>query len=124
MARDPGLKLAVAESLTCGRLQARIGTISGASEFFLGGVTAYALEQKVTLLGVDRAESRGRSNCVSARVAEQMARGRLCPLWRPTSASRRRATRKSSPSEQGVETPFAWWAALGPPQGRVPMTSR
>ena len=55
MLREPRLTLAVAESLTCGRLQARIGAISGASEFFLGGMTAYSLEQKVRHLGVDRA---------------------------------------------------------------------
>jgi len=42
--REPRLTLAVAESLTCGRLQARIGAIPGASEFFRGGVTAYALD--------------------------------------------------------------------------------
>ena len=53
--RPPRLTLAVAESVTCGRVQARIGAISGASEFFLGGITAYSLEQKVRHLGVDRA---------------------------------------------------------------------
>ena len=40
-------RLAVAESMTGGRLQARITEISGASSFFLGGVTAYALAQKI-----------------------------------------------------------------------------
>jgi len=39
MLRPPRLTLAVAESLTSGRLQARIGAISGASDFFLGGIT-------------------------------------------------------------------------------------
>ena len=38
---EPRLTLAVAESLTCGGVQSRIGGISGASEFFLGGITAY-----------------------------------------------------------------------------------
>ena len=72
--RKPKLTLAVAESLTCGRLQALIGEISGASEYFLGGITAYTLEQKVRHLGVDRATAK-RVNSVSATVAEQMARG-------------------------------------------------
>ena len=71
--------LAVAESLTCGRVQARIGAISGASEFFLGGITAYTLDQKVKHLGVDRAVA-APVNSVAAAVAEQMARG-VCALF-------------------------------------------
>lgn len=107
MTGGPRLKLAVAESLSCGRLQALIGMISGASEFFLGGVTAYALEQKVGLLGVDRAEAVA-SNCVSARVAEQMARG-ACELFGADIGVATTGYAESSP-EQGVSTPFAWWA--------------
>jgi nicotinamide-nucleotide amidase len=107
MTRGQRLKLAVAESLTCGRLQARIGTISGASEFFLGGVTAYALEQKVGLLGVDRAEAVA-TNCVSARIAEQMARG-ACVLFGADIGVATTGYAESS-AEQGVGTPFAWWA--------------
>jgi nicotinamide-nucleotide amidase len=74
MLRTPRLSLAVAESLTCGRLQARIGAASGASEYFLGGVTTYSLEQKIRLLGVERAVLEN-VNSVSAGIAEQMARG-------------------------------------------------
>jgi nicotinamide-nucleotide amidase len=107
MARGPGLKLAVAESLTCGRLQARIGAVSGASDYFLGGVTAYSLEQKVGLLGVDRAEAAA-ANCVSARIAEQMARG-ACVLFRADIGVA--TTGYAEPSvDQGVAIPFAWWA--------------
>ena len=79
MLSRPRLTLAVAESVTCGRLQARIGADSGASEYFLGGLTAYSLEQKVRHLGVDRAGAEG-VNSVSAGVAEQMARG-ACALF-------------------------------------------
>ncbi len=68
------LTLAVAESLTCGQLQARIGAISGASAFFLGGVTAYTLAQKTKLLGVPR-ELAGPVDCVSEAVARAMADG-------------------------------------------------
>ena len=68
----PPLTLAVAESLTAGHVQARIAAVSGASAYFLGGVTAYALAQKVALLGVDRAAAE-RVNCVSADVARQTA---------------------------------------------------
>lgn len=79
LAGPPALKLAVAESVTCGGLQQRIGRISGASEFFLGGITAYDAAQKFAHLGVDDAEARA-VNCVSAKVAEQMARG-VCVLF-------------------------------------------
>lgn len=107
MASGPGLTLAVAESLTCGRLQARIGAISGASDFFLGGVTAYSLEQKVGLLGVDRVEAEA-TNCVSGRVAEQMARG-ACVLFGADVGVA--TTGYAEPSvERGVAVPFAWWA--------------
>jgi nicotinamide-nucleotide amidase len=106
MLRDPRLTLAVAESLTCGRLQARIGAISGASEFFLGGVTAYALDAKVRHLGVDRAEAAA-VNGVSARVAEQMARG-ACVLFGADLGLA--TTGYAEPSaEWRVAEPFAWW---------------
>jgi nicotinamide-nucleotide amidase len=53
----PRLTLAVAESLTCGQVQAKIGTVAGASRYFLGGITAYSLAQKVRHLGVNRAHA-------------------------------------------------------------------
>jgi len=107
MLRGPRLTLAVAESLTSGRLQARIGAISGASEFFLGGMTAYSLEEKVRHLGVDRAEASA-VNSVSGRVAEQMARG-ACVLFGSDVGVA--TTGYAEPSaEWRVEEPFAWWA--------------
>ena len=106
MLREPRLTLAVAESLTCGRLQARIGAISGASEFFLGGVTAYSLEQKVRHLGIDRAGAEA-VNCVSATVAEQMARG-ACALFGSDIGVA--TTGYAEPSAQwNIDEPFAWW---------------
>src|ERR1035441_51975 len=106
MLRGPRLTLAVAESLTSGRLQARIGAISGASEFFLGGVTAYSLDEKVRHLGIDRAEACA-VNSVSARVAEQMARG-ACVLFGADLGVA--TTGYAEPSaEWNVAEPFAWW---------------
>jgi nicotinamide-nucleotide amidase len=105
--QKPRLTLAVAESLTCGEVQARIGKISGASEFFLGGITAYSLEQKVRHLGVDRAAGK-RVNAVSAEIAGQMAQG-VCALF--GSAIGLATTGYAEPSpEAGVTEPFAWWA--------------
>jgi nicotinamide-nucleotide amidase len=106
MLASPRHTLAVAESVTCGRLQARIGAISGASEFFLGGMTAYSLEQKVRHLGV---ESVGAAavNCVSASVAEQMAKG-ACDLFGSDLGIA--TTGYAEPSaERHVAEPFAWW---------------
>jgi nicotinamide-nucleotide amidase len=115
MLREPRLTLAVAESLTCGRLQARIGAVSGASEFFLGGVTAYTLEQKVELLGVSLAEANA-VNSVSAGVAEQMARG-ACRLFGSDVAAA--TTGYAEPAAQWkIETPFAWWALARHEPGR------
>ena len=103
----PGLTLAVAESLTGGRLQARVTAESGSSAYFLGGVTAYTIESKVRLLTVDRSEAEA-SACVSARVAEQMAEG-VCRLL--GSDLGLATTGWAEPSaEAGVAEPFAWWA--------------
>ncbi len=107
MLRKPRLTLAVAESMTCGRLQARVGGISGASEFFLGGLTAYAIEQKVRHLGVDRSEAKA-ANGVSAAVAEQMARG-ACRLFGADIAVATTGYAEIS-EEWNVTAPFAWWA--------------
>lgn len=107
MLGPPRLTLAAAESMTCGNVQAVIGRISGASTFFLGGVTAYTLEQKVQLLGVDRAAAR-RVNCVSAAVAQDMARG-VCTLFGSDLAVATTGYAEPSADEQ-VEAPFAWWA--------------
>lgn len=68
------LTIAVAESLTTGNIQAAIGSISGASTFFEGGMTVYNLEQKARFLGVDR-EHAEEANSVSSRVAAEMAKG-------------------------------------------------
>ena len=48
------LQLAVAESLTGGLLASRLAAATDASEWFRGGVVAYASEVKYDLLGVPR----------------------------------------------------------------------
>lgn len=107
MLAEPRLTLAVAESLTCGRVQAAVGTVSGASEYFLGGITAYSLEQKVRHLGVGRAAAR-RVNSVSAAVAEQMACG-VCRLFGSDLGVATTGYAEPSAAD-GVADPFAWWA--------------
>ena len=72
--RERKLKLALAESCTGGLVGSRITDISGSSEYFLGGVVAYAYEAKVALLGVswDTLNSKG---AVSHETVLEMARG-------------------------------------------------
>jgi nicotinamide-nucleotide amidase len=107
MLRRPALTLAVAESLTCGHVQAQIGAVSGASEYFLGGLTAYSLEQKVKLLGVNRAHARA-VDCVSQRVAVEMARG-VGALFGADLALA--TTGYAEPDRaKDIRTPLAWWA--------------
>jgi nicotinamide-nucleotide amidase len=107
MLRPTRLTLGVAESMTCGWIQTRIGAVPGASEFFLGGLTAYELDQKVRHLGVDRAHAAS-VNAVSPEVADQMALG-ACVFFKSDLSLA--TTGYAEPSlEQGVQEPFAFWA--------------
>jgi nicotinamide-nucleotide amidase len=106
MLRRPRLTLAVAESLTGGHLQARITSISGASEFFLGGLTAYELDQKVRHLGVSRAKAKA-VNSVSAGVAKQMAQG-ACELFKADVGVATTGYAQAA-AKWNVTKPFAWW---------------
>ena len=107
MLAKPALTLAAAESLTSGHVQARLGAVSGASNYFLGGVTAYTLAQKVKLLGVNRTHAR-RVNCVSQRVAVEMAQGAAALFGADLAVA---TTGYAEPSAaDGVKAPLAWWA--------------
>lgn len=66
------LTLAVAESVTCGHLQAAFAHIKDTGKFFQGGITTYNLGQKVHHLKVEPIDAE-LTNCVSKNVAIQMA---------------------------------------------------
>lgn len=118
---SPSLTLAVAESVTCGQVQARLGAVSGASNYFLGGITAYSLEQKVKHLRVNRAAAR-RVDCVSQRVAVEMAQGAAL-LFGADMAVATTGYAESNPAA-GVKVPMAWWALCHQqPRGRVAVIS-
>lgn len=105
--QDPHWTLAVAESLTAGHVQAMLSSVSGSSAYFLGGMTAYSLEQKSKLLGVDRRAAE-LVNSVSAEVARQMALGVLKLFGSDWSIA---TTGYAEPAvDPGVAVPFAWWA--------------
>ena len=72
LCRSRGLTLATAESCTGGLVAARLTSVAGSSDVFLGGVVAYANEVKVVQL-VEAAETLERYGAVSAETAEAMA---------------------------------------------------
>jgi nicotinamide-nucleotide amidase len=69
-----GRMLAVAESVTGGRISAALTSVPGASQSFAGGMTAYANAAKVALLGVQEATIE-RFGAVSEETVREMARG-------------------------------------------------
>ena len=72
--RDRQETLAVAESCTGGGLGAMLTEIPGSSDYFLGGVIAYANEVKQSLLEV-KSDDIAQFGAVSHPVAQQMAIG-------------------------------------------------
>jgi PncC family amidohydrolase len=72
--RQRGWTLAVAESCTGGLIGHRITAVAGSSDYFSGGVIAYANAVKVSLLGVswDTLNSFG---AVSQETVQEMAEG-------------------------------------------------
>jgi len=72
--RARGIKLATAESCTGGLIADRLTDVPGSSEYFIGGIVAYAYEAKVALLGVswDTLHTYG---AVSRETVLEMARG-------------------------------------------------
>ena len=72
--RERGLTLATAESCTGGLVAHRITNVPGSSDYYDGGVTAYANEVKAELLHVAR-ETLEEKGAVSAECAKEMASG-------------------------------------------------
>ena len=74
MLRSSGKTLSCAESCTGGMISHLLTTVSGSSEYYLGGVTSYHPAVKAKVLGVDPGtiENEG---IVSSAVAAEMARG-------------------------------------------------
>lgn len=110
------LKIAVAESLTCGRLQAALGSISGASDFFEGGVTAYNLHQKSRLLAVDKQHAKS-VNSISQQVAFELAGG-ACRLFQSDIGIGTTGYAEPSP-ENGAHEPMAYFAICRRIDGKI-----
>lgn len=110
------LKIAVAESLTCGRLQAALGSISGASDFFEGGITAYNLKQKTRLLAVDKQYAKS-VNSISQQVAFELAAG-ACRLFQTDIGLGTTGYAEPSP-ENDVAEPMAYLAICRCIDGKI-----
>jgi len=72
--RRRGWTLALAESCTGGLIGHRLTNVPGASDYFLGGIVAYAYDAKERLLGV-RHQTLYVHGAVSRETAIEMARG-------------------------------------------------
>ncbi|MCX6936800.1 MAG: CinA family protein [Verrucomicrobia bacterium] len=108
-----GRRVAVAESLTVGHVQSALGRPGGASAYFVGGITTYALAAKLRLLGVNATHATT-VNAISERVAIEMARGVIrlfdCELGLATTGYA-----EPDPS-RGAPAPYAWVAAVHGPR--------
>ncbi len=114
--RASGWTIATAESLTCGRVQTALGATSGASAYFVGGLTAYALDAKIALLGVTEASARP-VNGVSADVARQLAIG-ATRLFGTQIGLATTGYAEADPAA-GLSIPYAWIAVTTPHAQRV-----
>jgi nicotinamide-nucleotide amidase len=103
------LTLSVAESISCGHLQVQLGSVSGASAQFLGGITAYSLASKTRLLGVD-ANSVKAVNGVSQAIAVAMAHG-VCQLFGSDLGLATTGYAEAYPAQK-VSQPYAFFALV------------
>jgi nicotinamide-nucleotide amidase len=88
-----GIRVCVAESLTCGLLANELGKSTDAGEWFAGGVIAYQTNVKERVLGL-----RPGADPVSAECAEQLARAARELLGADISVS---ATGVGGPDDEG-----------------------
>ncbi len=72
--RGSGMTLSAAESCTGGKVSSLITSVPGASEYYLGSVTSYAIPVKEKVLGVPEATI-NEYGVVSSEVAAAMAEG-------------------------------------------------
>ena len=72
--KEIGATVATAESLTGGRVAARVTGVPGSSAVYAGGVVSYMTEVKVSVLGV-MPETVAEHGVVSAQCAREMAEG-------------------------------------------------
>jgi competence/damage-inducible protein CinA-like protein len=109
-----GLTLAVAESLTGGLVASRLVNVSGASEWFRGGVVSYASDVKYSLLDVPEGP------VVSAAAAAAMATGVAAKLGADVGLA---VTGVAGPDSQEGQPPGTVFMAVALPD-QEPITVR
>jgi nicotinamide-nucleotide amidase len=107
--------IAVAESVTSGMLQTAFASVTEATTFYQGGLTAYNLGQKYRHLGVEPIHAQS-CNCVSGRVAVTMARN-VCSLFGSDWGIG--ITGYAAPSEQSGDQVYAFFAIVYKGEVRV-----
>jgi PncC family amidohydrolase len=112
---DRGLSLAVAESVTGGRLAALFTSVPGASRVFRGGVVSYATDVKVSTLGVEE-ELVATEGVISAACAEAMAFGVRRALGADVALA---TTGVAGPEQQEGHPVGTAFVALASSEGRV-----
>lgn len=101
LARERGVTLGTAESLTAGLIASTLAEVPGASAALMGGVVSYDPRVKHTLLGVSQAVLDG-PGAVSEPCARQMAEGARRALAVDIAVS---ATGLAGPAGGTPETP-------------------
>jgi nicotinamide-nucleotide amidase len=86
VARERGLTIGAAESCTGGLVSARLTSVPGSSDVFVGGIVAYDDRVKLDSLGVP-ADVLERHGAVSAETAASMAAGARSALGTDVGAS-------------------------------------
>jgi nicotinamide-nucleotide amidase len=106
--RAAGRTLACAESLTGGELGARITSVPGASDYFLGSAVCYSTAAKHALLGVSQ-ETLDGPGPVSCECAREMAEGARRAFGAEMAVS---LTGAAGPEGHGGAEPGRVWVAL------------
>lgn len=106
--RDTKKTLACAESLTGGGVAARMTSVPGASDYFVGSAVVYTAEAKRKVLGVSR-ETLDGPGVVSAECAREMAAGARRIFGSDVAVS---LTGAAGPEGHGWAEPGQVWVAL------------
>lgn len=114
--KSKSLKISTAESLTSGKVQNIFGQVSGASSVFAGGSTAYNINMKVKLFGVDYEHALS-CNCVSEQVATEMSKGALS-LYMSDFSIATTGYAEAYP-EENIKMPKAFYAITLKKDGRL-----
>lgn len=116
--KGTGKTLSAAESCTGGEIASLITSIPGASEYFLGSVTSYAISVKESVLGVNPATIE-KCGVVSREVAAEMAEGVRNLTGSTYSVA---TTGLAGPLGDGVNRVGTVWIGVSGPSGTKTLT--